>query len=216
MASRLTNQFLSTLQFQTVLLEGSFQIGASGVVAPSTGLPGSGLQSVTRVGTGSYQLQLQDGYNRLLGFDAMALPGSSGAGPVTDGSLSVGTAYQIVFASTSTNWVTLGLPRGLTPAAGMPFVATSGASNGPLGSSGVTAAGNGVVIPLRSPGIAAVQLLPNYNTELRSSTAGAYLFVQTLNTSLAAADPTSGTVIRYNIWLRNSSVLGKGETSTNY
>ncbi len=216
MASRQFNQFLYSLNTNPVFIEGSFTVAASGAVSPSSGIVGGGTQAVTRVGTGSYRIQLQDDYNRVLGFNAMALPGSSGAGPVTDGSLSIGTAYQVVFASSSTKWTDLGLPAGVTVIPGMPFVATSGASAGPLGSSGVSAAGNGVVIPLRAPGVSAVQLLPNYNTQLVSSTAGAYLFMQTLNSSLVAADPTSGTVVRYNIMLRNSSVLGKGETSSNY
>lgn len=217
MASRQFYQFTSSLNPNLVMIEGSFQVGASGNVQPSTGVVGAGNQTVTKVGTGFYRIQLQDNYNRLVGFDSVIFPPTSAAGFIQDGSLTVGQPYQILFPSTSTKWTDLGLPAGLTPAIGQPFVATSGASAGPLGSSGVTAAGNGTVIPIISANIQDIQLLPNPNTELQSTTAGSYMFIQTLGTSaIVAAQPTSGTVIRYNVWLRNSNLVGKGELPTNY
>lgn len=219
MASRYYTQFLYSLlpNKDLVFLEGSFRIGATGAVAPTTASVGAGSQNVTKVGTGSYVLQLQDNYSRFVGFDALVFPPTSAAGFTQDGSLTIGTAYQIIFASTSTNWYTLGLPLGLTPTAGQGFVATSGASNGPSGSSGVTAAGNGTVIPVLNTNITGFQVLANPNVSLRSSTAGSYITFQTMGTSaFIPTNPTSGTVIRYNIMMRNSNLLGKGETSTNY
>lgn len=214
---RIFNQFLFTPNPKLTFLEGSFRIGASGAVAPTTASLGAGSQNVTKVGTGSYLLQLQDKYNRVLGVTSTIFPPTSAAGSTTDGSLTVGNAYQILFASTSTNWVTLGLPSGVTATQGQPFVASSGASNGPLGSSGVTAAGNGTVLALINPNISGVQVLPNPNLELMSTTAGSYIFMQTMGTSAyIPTQPTSGTVIRYNVFLRDSNLLLKGETSTNY
>lgn len=212
----------------TCYVEGSFKVGASGAIAPSTGIVGSGVNTVTKTGTGQYQILLQDNFNRLLGADFNTFSPTSAAGVITDGSLVIGNPYQIVFASTSTNWYTLGLPTGLIPTAGMPFVATSGASNGPLGSSGVTAPGNGTVVRIGNSGIQAIETLPNPNTIMTSSnqngplgvaniaSQGAYVMFQTLNGSGVPTSPTSGTVIRFNLFLRNSSLLGTNETPTNY
>lgn len=205
-------------------VEGSFKIGATGAVMPSTGIVGSGVNSVVRKGTGQYVLQLQDNFNRLLGADFNTFSATSAAGAVTDGSLVVGQPYQIAFASTSTNWYTLGLPVGLTPAAGMPFVATSGASAG--GTGGLP--GSGTAVRIIASNVDRVEVLPNPNTILQSSNLngplgtsgipaqGAYIFFQTLDTSGAPVNPTSGAVIRFNLFLRNSSLLGTNETPTNY
>jgi hypothetical protein len=228
MASRLYKQFVTTNNAGLTYVEGSFTIGASGAVAPSTAIVGSGVLGVTKTGTGQYQVQLQDNFNRLLGFDVNPFSPTSAAGPITDGSLVIGNPYQIVFASTSTNWYTLGLPKGVIPTAGMPFVATSGASNGPLGSSGVTAAGNGTVIRIGNSGIASCETLPNPNTILFSNNAngplgsssippqGGFIMFQTLNGSGVPTSPTSGTVLRFNAFLRNSSLLGTNETPGNF
>lgn len=217
MASRHFNQFLFSLNPKLIFIEGSFKIGASGAVSPSTASLGAGTQGITKAATGQYRIQLQDPYNRLVGFESAIFPPTTADGFTTDGSLTVGQPYQVLFPSTSTKWTDLGLPLGLTPTQGQPFVATSGASAGPLGSSGVTAAGNGTVLPIISANVQDIQMLPNPNLELQSTTAGSYFFIQTLGSSAyIPVQPTSGTVIRYNLFLRDSNLLGKGETSTNY
>jgi len=220
-----------------VWIEGSFVVGNNGtipgpntlpttgisgnIVTSSTAIIGAGIAGVVKVATGQYQIKLNDNYNRLLDFQSFILSPTSGAGPVTDGSLTIGTAYQIVWPSTSTNWVTLGFPSNVTPVYGAPFVATSGASNGPLGSSGVTAPGNGTVIPIKTSGVYAVEVLPNPNLELgpvgtNQAVAGAIVNIQTLGSSNTPVSPTSGTVIRFNMTLRNSSLLLNNETLSNY
>ncbi len=229
MASRLYKQFLYSNNPMLTFIEGSFAVQGSGTVFPSTGavgtsgVIGSGCQSVIKTGTGQYQIQLTDNFYRLLDFQALPISPTSGGAVVSDGSLVVGKPYQIMFASTSTNWQTLGLPKGITPAIGQPFVASSGASNGPSGSSGATAAGNGTVLAVGLSGVTQIELLPNPNLVLSSSppasyvsTQGAYINIQTLGTSNTLASPSSGTVIRFNLTLRNSSLLGSNETSTNY
>lgn len=206
MASRSFKQFLFSLNPLVSYIEGSFIVGASGAVSSTAGV-GAGVTSITRKGTGQYQIQLSDNYYRFLGFNATVLSPTTGSGvTIQDGSLVVGVPYQIVFPSTSTNWQTLGLGTGLTAAVGMPFVATSGNSGG-----------NGLVTRLTQSGIASVEVLPNPNLELGPlPTQGAYVTFQTLNTSNAPANPTSGTAIRFNIYLRNSTLVGRNETSTNY
>lgn len=237
MASRLNNQFLYSPNPQMVFVEGSFTIaGSSGTVAPSTAVLGRGVQSVSKVGLGQYKIQFTDNYNRLLSFQADPIGPTSGA-VVTDGSLALGKAYQIIWPSTSTNWQTLGLPTGVTATYGAPFVATSGASNGPSGSSGATAAGNGTVVPIVPSGVGSVEILGNPNTLLYPvlgpsssvGTQGAYVYMQTLGAAssgmsgVTAAQlgpvpiaPTSGSVIRFNALFRNSNLVLNNETATNY
>lgn len=208
MASKLFRQFLYSANPMLTFIEGSFKVGASGNVAPSTGVLGSGVSSVTKTGTGQYEIQLTDNYNRFLGLLPTLISPTSAAGLVTDGSLVVGLPYQIVFASTSTNWQTLGLQAGVTAAAGMPFVAASGASGG-----------NGTVVAIGQTGVNSVEVLPNPNTllgPLTTQAQGATVNIQTLNGSGVAVNPTSGSVIRFGIFLRNSSLLGTNETSSNY
>lgn len=205
MASQLYKQFLYSNNAMLSMIEGSFKVGASGNVAPSTAIVGTGVSSVTKTGTGQYQIQLTQNFNRFLGFDATVLSPSSAAGSVADGSFVVGQPYQIVFASTSTNWQTVGLGTGLTAAQGMPFVATSGNSGG-----------NGTAVALGVSGVNMVEVLPNPNSVLQSSEPGGYVNIQTLNGSNAPVSPSSGTVIRFNIFLRNSSLLGTNENSSNY
>lgn len=210
MASRLFNQFLDTLNPKLVLLEGSFTIGASGAVAPSSACVGRGLASssaIQNLGTGMYLMRFGDNYSRLIGFHTTVFSPVSGTSAVTsDGSLVVGKAYQVRFASTSTNWQTLGVPSGVTAQIGVPFIATSGASGG-----------NGTVVPITTSGIANMEVLPNPNLTLGPlPTQGAYIAFQTLNYSGTPTNPTSGSVIRFNALFRDSSLLGTNETPSNY
>lgn len=235
MASRYFNQFVSTLNFNPVYLEGSFQIGASGAVQPGSvvgsGMPASSTLSVQKKGTGIYEIQLDDPYSRFLGASFTMLPQLSGQA-VVDGAggttgIIIGKAYQIVTASTSTNWYTLGLPTNLNPTIGMPFVATSGASNVPASS--VALVGSGTMAPIGVCSFDHIEVLPDVNLELAptsgvimdngpgmiQSNNGSILWIQTIKSSSGApVNPSSGTTIRFNLMLRNSSRGGYNESST--
>lgn len=230
MASRLTNQFLYSFDPKLSYIEGSFSIAASGAVGVSNGVVGllstsgssyvgRGIAGVVKQATGQYQINLTDKWSRFVGGNFDAISPTSAAGSIQDGSIPTGKPYMILFPSTSTNWYTLGLPTGFTPAYGMPFVASSGASNGPSGSSGATAAGNGTVIPIITSGVTSIEMIPNMNTMLQgnSSSAATVLNIQTLGTSAnIPASPTSGTVIRFNLFFRDSSLVLNNELPTNY
>lgn len=229
MASRLFNQFLSSLNTNLTFIEGAFKIGSAGVVIPNSpvgaGLTASSTQSAARLGVGVYCVSLADDYNRLVGatFDVMP-PLSSSAIP--DGSVAtLGVPYQIVNASTSTNWYTLGLNRALTPSPGVVFVATSGASNIPGSSAALVGSGTMAVIGVNNT--EGCELLPNINQMLSPTSAvagvgGAQIYFQTTISSSATGtagarvrvDPSSGTWIRYNLFLRNSSIKGYNESSS--
>lgn len=205
-------QFLFSPEPMLTQIDGSFIVGATGAVA-STGAIGTGVKSVTRQGTGKYTIQLSDNYNRFIGANFSLLQATSAAGVVQDGSFVIGQSYKIVNPSTSTNWQVVGLPNGLTAVAGMPFTATSGASNG--ATSG--AVGTGTATALKPTGIASIEVLQNPNLTLSPSVGyGAYVQFVTLNTSNAPADPTSGATVRFDIMLRKSTLLLRNETATNY
>ncbi len=238
MASRLFNQFLNTLNFNPVMIEGSFQIGSTGAPVVSSftgaGITASSTITVQKLGTGVYMLQLADPYYRIVGWSFMPMPGpSSVVAGDGSGNIVLGRPYQILGGtsavasgtpSTATNWYTLGLNPGLTPQVGQVFVATSGASQTP-GSSTLNV-GSGLTQALGVTGIDCIEVLPCVNTALAptssgvpfNATGGAQLYFQTLAGSSTfngsvRINPSSCT-IRYNLTLRNSSRLGYNEAST--
>lgn len=234
MASRYFKQFLYSTNSMLTYIEGSFAVGVNGTVATTAGLwnipspiaqnaVGTGVfasstLSVVRVQTGVYRIRLADNYNRFLGMDVTMTPPASSAAAV-DGAGNIITnarPYMIVNASTSTNWVTLGFSPRFTPVPGAVFVPTSGASNIPGSSSALP--GSGTLAQIGNTGFDHIEVLGNSNTEMVGTTGqGADVWFQTMKSSSGApVNPTSGTVIRYQIMLRNSSVPGASESPTNY
>ncbi len=127
---------------QACQIDAQVTIGATGactlVTSSSNGsIPTSrGVKSITRMSQGRYRLQLDDNYSQLLSFATKFSSVVSGAAVLVIASgaaLSIGTMYQITLLGTTTqaNWVTLGLPAGLTAAVGMTFkAAATGAGTG--------------------------------------------------------------------------------------
>lgn len=236
MASRKFNQFLGSLIGETNLIEGSFQLGTTGSVVKNSfvgsGTVASSTITVQKLGKGLYFLQLADPYTRLVGWSFMPMPGpSSVIAWDTNNNIVAGTPYQILGGttavasgtpSTATNWYTLGLNPGLTPQVGQVFIATSGASTVPGGAG----PGQGVVQQLGVSNIDQIEVLPCVNTALWptssgvpfNATGGAQIYFQTLAGSSTfngsvRFDPSSCT-IRYNLWLRNTTVKGYNEATT--
>lgn len=228
-------QFLYSHNGMLTLIEGAFRTGVNGVVVADsvvgTGFVSSSTLAVSRpgAGTGVYQVFLADRFQRLLAFSAFGIAPPSSAETLDGGGIVVGTVYRIIVASSGTNWGTLGLPTGITPSTGIDFVATSGASNMPASS--VALVGNGRVARVGTCNFARVEVLNGYNMEMNPTTAtindsgggfgnipvGSVVNFQTVvGTSGAPSAPTSGTLIRFHMLLRKSSVLGQGETPSNY
>jgi hypothetical protein len=197
MANRSFTQFFYTPHKMPVLLDCNVAIGATGAVGT---IKGPGIAAVTRLGTGVYQIQLQDDYYKFyLNKWYFAAPVSGSA--VNDGSFSVGTMYQITTVGT-TNWAAAGLPAGITPAVGAVFLASS-----------VGGAGTGAAKVMTSSGIFAVEVLGDTNTMLANLTPGqgGYITIKCLNAAGAATDPASGSLMGLGFYLSNSSVMVQGE-----
>lgn len=237
MASRYFRQFLYTFHNMLTWIEGSFKVGASGQVVPGSyvgaGLPASSTIAVSKVAgsTGIYCIRLQDDYNRFLGASFTCIPGPDGAISTDgDGTIILGKPYTIVNPSTGTNWNTLGVPPGIAPVVGLPFVPTSGASN--LIGSSTASVGTGTMVLVGKTGVQSIEMLPNVNAALSPTSAssgvgGSYLMFQCLSASSGfqgttgfyssiqqTVNPTSGCVIRFNLMMRNSSVGAPGESSS--
>ena len=196
MANRYFFQFTKSLNHELVILEGSFVVD-SGLPGKTRSVKGSGIKSITQLGVGTYEVRLEDAYNRYLSgtFGTNAI--LTGAN-VADGAFVVGTTYVITSVGTTT-FNSYGLPAGVTAAPGVAFVATA-----------IGGAGTGTVKAVTNGGVFGALLVGDPNLTIKNSIYPYYIF-ETLNAAGAATTPTDGTVIGITAFLRNSSVKGKGE-----
>ncbi len=188
-----------SMHVMPVLLDCNVVIGSSG--APGT-LKGPAISSITRLSTGTYQVQLADNYNRYY-FGAASFVSPLSGTPVSDGSFSIGSVYVITSLGT-TNWASVGLPSNITPAVGAVFQATA-ASGG----------GNGTAETSSHSGIYTVEAIGDTNTMLSlfptTPGLGGLVTFQCLNASGAPTDPASGSVMALTFYLSNSSIIVQGE-----
>lgn len=201
-----------SLHVMPVMLDCRIPIGASGAVGT---VKGAGIEGVTRLSTGRYRIQLQDNYNRFFSASSsIVAPVSGSALGVTaaGAALTTGTVYQIVTLGTTTtaNWVTLGLPVGVTPAVGQTFKAAATGAG----------AGTGTVKAIGNAGISVIEIVGDPQTMLSpvgTPGAGGYIVVQCLGatdastTTLIPTDPASGSSIQLALILSNSSVVVPNE-----
>lgn len=184
-----------------VLLDGSAVIGSSGAVGS---IKGPYVNSVTHLGTGLYQIQMQDNYSRYLGgFSGFVSPASgSSIDPHTG---TVGLPY-IIESVGSTSWSTAGVPAGVVPQPGVGFVLAA-----------QPAAGTGLVKAVVSSGIVAVEVIGDSNLTMApmgpntQGQLGAIILLACYNSSGALADPVAGSVLGFASELSNSSILIQGE-----
>lgn len=208
MANRTFRQFFYTPHMMPVMLDCNWEIGATGAVTADS-VKGPGISSVTRLAAGIYKIQLEDNYNRFYGAWANIQAPVTGAG-VALGSITPGLVYQIssLGNSTTANWVTAGVPTGITPALGVVFKAAA------------TSSGTGEAKLLGVSGVSAVEILGDTDDQLApvgAGSAGGYVVIKCLGatdastTTLIAKDPAEGSKMYVNIYLSNSSVMVQGE-----
>jgi hypothetical protein len=221
---RYESQFFYSMHAMPVWIDCGFTVddtNASGI----TGLVGGGVKNVfmhtsTTPTTGSpnpdsgfIYVQLQDNYKKLYSHSVDFISPLTGSDlPVTSG-LDAGKPYTITALgnTTAAEWVTLGVPVGVTAAVGVSFIAIStgtGSSTGTVKLSGVSGISHAELIynPLQTLSLA--------NSRVNG---GSVLIFQTLaatnsgTTTLVATAPAAGTRVRINLLLSNSSVLIQGE-----
>ena len=186
-------------------------------------LKGSGIQNIymhtsatpatgnPNPASGNILVQFQDQYNRYLsGFSGFVSP-LSGT-PLT--ATVAHTAYVIVSLGTATlaQWQAVGLPKGVVPAVGVGFVATTSGTIG--GSAAVEVPSNSGIMSIEVVGdpnqtiISPIPLLP---TTPAGSQVGGQMLLQCLNSSDALTAPANGSVIGLNFYLSNSSIQLAGQ-----
>jgi hypothetical protein len=229
MANRWFTQFIGTLEKKPVLLSCNFVVDSTNSNGlGQSSLKGPGIQQVymhtsatpaagnPNPPAGYAIIQLQDCYNRYLSkFSGLVSPLSGSA--LT--SVTSGDVYVITALGTATlaQWQAKGLPVGITPAVGVPFVATA---TGTIGGSAA------VQVPSVS-GISAVEVIGSPDVTLTSNASskaqilgvqsGAYLMVQFLgatsatDTTLIPTAPADGSIVELSFYLSNSVIKVQGE-----
>lgn len=177
---------------------------ARNVFMHTSATAGTGNDSVTNPNpdTGDVIIQLKQNFNAFLGLRY------SFQAPVTGAALTSvtnHTAYQIVTTGTTTaaQWVTAGVPTGVTAAAGVSFVAITTASIG----------GSGTVKALGYSGVMSFEVIGSTvlsNNSDIGSNGGCYLIGKFLNTSGTATNPTDTTVVNLHLYFDRSSVSVDG------
>lgn len=197
--------------FMPVRLDFSMSVtGSSGALA-STANPGGGINSVSRLAAGVYQLQLKDNYAAFL--DAsFSVHGKTGASAAASAA-AANSIYQINTLGTTSQaqWVLNGVPSGITAAAGVVFAASTAAT---------ASTGTGTIKPITASNLYDIEIVGNPTLMLNNQPfvagSGGYITFQCLapTTSAASGDPTpvvadpaSGTVINGSIWLNNHKAV---------
>lgn len=190
-------QFLWNKHTMAVQIDLQILIGSTGAV---TSFVGAGVSTVTRGGVGAYQIKLQDNFYGLYdyGWDLVAPTAGAGSG-VNDGSFVTGTVYFITTLGTTTTWGDV--PAGITPAVGVPFIA-----------SGAGGAGNGVAKAIGVPAVADIMIAGKGMLQPASPYKGSIFIVQcygptnSSTTTLIPAEVTSGSYLNLRFLLQNSSL----------
>ncbi len=161
--------------------------------------------------SGTIVLQLQDNYNKIYcgGFSVVSPLGSNLKVDLSDAALTVGVAYVITILgdATAADWLALGVPKGLTAAVGMSFIAAA-VGHGTASVTRVAPAAASNIATIETVGDANQSLAPN---ALSAQGFGAQVIMQMRDGSGALVTPPNGTVIGLQLLLSNSSVLVQGE-----
>lgn len=211
-----------------VLLDCQFTVAAADAGGLGiTGLKGPGIQAVymhtsqtpatgnPNPANGICIVQLPDSYYKdFLGFMGQVTTTSGTNILVASAGTTAGVTYVITLVGTTTTagWQSLGLPVGITPAAGVAFVATAT----------TTATGTGVVqVPhVNGTGIQSVEQVGTPGLTLISTGLQAgypyviFRFMGPTNSSTTtpiAVAPRDGSIISLKLYLGNSSVVVAGE-----
>lgn len=163
--------------------------------------------------SGTIVVQLQDNFNRIFSITkAIVSPTSGSALKIDNSALTAGVAYVIstLGNSTAAQWHTLGVPAGVTPAAGVAFIAASVGAGGNTSTSRVmiSAAAGSSVASIEVIGTTDLAIAPSPNS---NQGFGAQIILQCRDYAGAIVAPADGTVISLSMYLSNSSITVQGE-----
>lgn len=154
-------------------------------------------------------VKLQDNYNFLYNVDA-----DFNGGTTTASTSTVANVINVISTlgtATTAQWVAKGLPVGVTPALGVPFIASS---SGVIGGSAQT-----ILATAAGAGIDHIETVGNPNLSIAPTGAfiasslsgqGSIFYLRCYKNTVLTA-PTTGALIRLRFYLSNSSVTVQGE-----
>lgn len=166
------------------------------------------------IATGLIIVQLADNYNKVLSVTpgSVIAPTTGSALKVDNSELTAGVAYVIttVGDSTAAQMQSIGLPAGITAAAGVAFVASA------VGISGEANTSTTRVKAVANTNVAAIELISNPTLLASPSPSGnqgygASIILRCLDFAGAAVAPTAGTTIQLTMEMNNSSITVQGE-----
>lgn len=156
---------------------------------------------------GTIVLQLQDNYNRSLASYKAMISALSGS-PLTATTANVSYVITALGTASAAQWQAKGLPRGITPAIGVAFVASaSGTIGGSAAVQVASAAGSGIA-SIEVLGNPSLTLSPNVS---QSQGFGGQIILQCRDYAGSIAAPAAGSVISIALYLDDSSVRTSAE-----
>jgi hypothetical protein len=152
-----------------------------------------------------YRIQLQDNYASFLHLDARMMSNGVTGAALDPNTGSVGTLYEITTVG-NTNWVTAGIPSGITPAVGQVFALAAQPSSG-----------TGRVKLFVPSSISNIQVVGNPNNGMLNkqpfqANSGGYITIlcqaatDSATTTLIPTNPAQGDILLVDILLNNSQV----------
>lgn len=179
-------------------------IGSTGAV--TIGQTTGGIKSITRLAVGTYRLQLDDNYAAFISAKFTIKAPVTGSN-VAATALNPTTVYEITALGTTTqaNWVTAGLPTGITAAVGQTFLAAA------------TSSGNGTAKAIGVTGVQSFEMVGDSQLMLSNQpfiqgSGGGYLTFQCIGptsssvTTPIPVDPASGSYLLIEVLMNNSSI----------
>lgn len=163
--------------------------------------------------SGTIIIQFQDNYSRVYtGGNAIVSPvGANLVVNAAGAALTPGVAYIITILgdATAADWLALGVPRGVTPAVGVAFIAL-------VTGSGVSASARVAPTAAAGSGIASIETVGNSNLAIAPLPSanqgfGGQIILQCRDYAGAIAAPANGSVISLSFLLSNSSLTVQGE-----
>lgn len=175
-------------------------VGSSGAVTSSSGALISAVTLPTGA-VGQYLIRLNDNYNAVVGFE-YSIKGPLNATPTAITGITPGLAYSIstLGSATAAQWVTAGVPVGVTAAVGVVFVCAAT-------SAGTSSAAKSI----DSPVINCINFCGN-NSYTSAGVTSMELLIQCMgptdatHPALIPTNPASTSVLSLGFWMRSSSV----------